>query len=92
MVNIGASEMRQKGITPDHYEKFEELLEKTGIDGLPRLNPIGIFDVTFFDRCVFANEDMKKLVDEIESILFPNQPKIEDKATKTNCSWGKTNL
>ena len=26
VVNIGASEMRAKGVRPDKYEKFEELL------------------------------------------------------------------
>ena len=52
VVNIGASEMREKGVRPDHYEKFEELLELAGIANLPRLNPMMILDVTFWDRCV----------------------------------------
>ena len=60
VVNIGASEMRRKGVLPDHYEKFEELLESAQIAHLPRLNPMGIFDVTFWDRCIFADEEMIK--------------------------------
>ncbi len=77
VVNIGASEMRQKGVLPDHYEKFEELLKSAGIEQLPRLDPMGIIDVTFFDRCVFADDEMIKLSTEIESVLFPDRPNID---------------
>lgn len=73
VVNIGASEMRQNGIVPEHYERFEELLNFARIAYLPRLDPMGIFDVTFWDRCVFADDEMIKLSDDIEAILFPNQ-------------------
>lgn len=71
VVNIGASEMRQKGVLPDHYEKFDELLKTAGIDHLPRLDPMAIFNVTFFDRCVFSDDDMINLSTEIELVLFP---------------------
>lgn len=76
VVNMGASEMRKKGVLPDHYEKFEELLKSAGIEHLPRLDPIEIWDVTFWDRCVWADE-MEKLSDEIESVLFPNPSKVD---------------
>jgi len=42
VVNIGASEMREQGVRPDQYEKFEELLERAGIAHLPRLHPLMI--------------------------------------------------
>jgi hypothetical protein len=77
VVNIGASEMRKRGVLPDHYEKFEELLKLAQIDNLPRLNPMIIFDVTFFDRCVFADDHMIKLSTDIEDILFPNKLEID---------------
>jgi hypothetical protein len=77
VVNIGASEMRQRGVLPDHYEKFEELLKSAGVEYLPRLDPMGVFDVTFFDKCVFADDEMKKLSTEIESVLFPDQSNVD---------------
>jgi hypothetical protein len=77
VVNIGASEMRQKGVAPDHYEKFEELLESARIAHLPRLNPMGIFDVTFWDRCVWADDEMIKLSNAIEAVLFPGVPNVD---------------
>jgi len=36
VVNIGASEMRKKGVRPDRFDTFEELLESAGIAHLPR--------------------------------------------------------
>ena len=70
VVNIGASEMREKGVRPDRYEKFEELLELAEIARLPRLNPLMIGDVTFWDRCVWADEETIKLAVAIEAALF----------------------
>jgi hypothetical protein len=77
VVNIGASEMRQKGVLPDHYEKFEQLLRTAGIEHLPRLDPIAISGVTFLNLCVYADGKTGKLSDEIESVLFPNQSKVD---------------
>jgi hypothetical protein len=77
VVNIGASEMRKKGVRPDHYEKFEELLELAGIANLPRLNPMMIWDVTFWDRCVWADDGMIKLAADIDNILFGKAQKVD---------------
>jgi hypothetical protein len=70
VVNIGASEMREKGVRPDQYGKFEELLESARVAHLPRLNPMMIWDVTFWDQCVWAEEETTKLADAIEAVLF----------------------
>jgi hypothetical protein len=77
VINIGASEMRAKGVRPDKYEKFEELLGNTGLAHLPRLNPMLIFDVTFWDRCVWADEGGIKLAADIEDALFGGAEKID---------------
>ena len=77
VVNIGASEMREKGVRPDRYERFEELLELAHIAHLPRLNPMMIWDVTFWDRCVLAGEDTIKLATEIETALFSEATAID---------------
>ena len=76
VVNIGASEMQEKGVRPDCYDRFEELLLKLGIAHLPRLNPMLIFDVTFWDRCVYSDEKMIQLAKDIERVLFGNSKSI----------------
>ena len=77
VVNIGASEMREKGVRPDQYEKFEELLDSAGISHLPRLNPMMILGVTFFGRCVLADEEMIELSTTIEDVLFAGAPNLD---------------
>lgn len=72
VVNIGASEMREKGVRPEHYEQFEKLLATARIKHLPRLNPMLILDVTFVGRSVLASNEMIRFAQEIESALFPN--------------------
>lgn len=71
VVNVGASEMQPFGVRPDNYGAFEELLTRIGIAHLRRLDPIGIWDVTFWDRCVFGGSDDEKLLQSIQAILFP---------------------
>lgn len=76
VVNIGASEMRKRGVRPDKYERFEQLLATVGIDHLPRINPMILLDVTFIDRCVWSSDETIQLAKDIESALFSNANKI----------------
>ena len=69
--------MREQGVRPDQYEKFEELLERAGIAHLPRLHPLMIWDVTFWDRAIWASDEMIKLSDAIRDVLFGNSPSID---------------
>ena len=89
VVNIGASEMLKKGVRPDHYDKFEELLASSGISHLPRLNPMMILDVTFWNRCVLADETMIKLATDIECALFGKAQKIDIAAVGLDSSLGR---
>ena len=77
VVNIGASEMRKQGVRPDHYEKFEELLDMAGISHLPRLDPFMVWDVTFWDRALWGSDETIKLSDAIKDVLFGNSPSID---------------
>lgn len=72
VVNIGASEMQKWGVNSNSYDKFEELLNEANIAKLPRLDPMGIWDVTFWDNCIYSDEIMTNLSDQIEVILFGN--------------------
>jgi hypothetical protein len=78
VVNVGASEMQRFGVRPDNYGAFEELLNRIGVGDLPRLNPVGIYGVTFWDHCLFAGERDQALLDSIRSILFPTTENTND--------------
>lgn len=70
VVNVGASEMQKYGVIPDNYAAFERLLEDIEVDQLPRLDPIGVCDVTFVDRCIWASAEDCQLLVTIQGILF----------------------
>jgi hypothetical protein len=90
VVNIGASEMREKGVRPDKYDLFEELLAAVGIDQLPRINPMLIFDVTFLDRCICGGDETIQLAKDIESVLFGNtEPIAIEKEAIDSPVWRK---
>lgn len=76
VVNIGASEMRERGVRPDNYQAFEELLATNGIAHLPRINPMLLFDITFWDKCAWASPETIQLAKDIEAILFANAKPI----------------
>jgi hypothetical protein len=70
VVNLGASEMRERGIRPNRYDLFEQLLVDAGMDHLERLDPMMMWDVTFWDRCVWGDDSMFALAKEIGEVLF----------------------
>ena len=77
VVEVGASEMRQRGNKPDRYDLFEQLLQHAGIDLLPRLAPMMIWDVTFWDHGLWSDEQMSAQAEAIEDILFGESPAID---------------
>jgi hypothetical protein len=76
VVEIGASEMRQRGIKPSRYDLFEQLLQRAGIDSLPRLAPMMIWDVTFWDHGLWCDDQMAERAKQIEEVLFAESPAI----------------
>jgi hypothetical protein len=77
VVEIGASEMRQRGIRPDRYDLFEELLCEAGLESAPRLAPMMIWDVTFWDHGLWCDDEMERLSKQIEAILFGESTPID---------------
>ena len=77
IVEIGASEMRQRGIKPDRYDLFEQLLDEAGVARAPRLSPMMYWDVTFWDHAVWADEKMIDQAKQIEDILFGQSKSID---------------
>ena len=56
VVEIGASEMRQRGIKPGRYDLFDQLLSQAGLAELPRLAPMAVWDVTFWDHALWCDD------------------------------------
>lgn len=77
VVEIGASEMRQRGIRPERYDLFEQLLDDAGIRSLPRLTPMMIWDVTFWDHWVWSDDLMLNRAADIEQVLFGDASRID---------------
>lgn len=77
VVEIGASEMRRRGVKPDRYDLFERLLEEAGIVSLPRLAPMMIWDVTFWDHALWFDEHMAAKAKRIEDVLFGGSPALD---------------
>jgi hypothetical protein len=77
LVEIGASEMRQRGIKPDRYDLFEQLLQDAGIASLPRLVPMAIWGVTFWNHGLWSDEEMVAQAKHLEEILFGESPPID---------------
>lgn len=78
VVNVGASEMQRFGVRPDNYAAFEELLAQIGIAHLPRLDPIAIWDVTFWDHCIFAGDEDARLLEAVQNALFSGGDEASD--------------
>ncbi len=62
--------MRERGVEPGCYDKFEQLLTEAGVSHLRRLDPMAMGDITFWDRGLWADDSMIKLSGEIEVALF----------------------
>lgn len=69
--------MRQRGIKPDRYDLFEQLLQQAGIESLSRLAPMKIWDVTFWDHDLWCDVQMSAKAKEIADILFGESPPID---------------
>jgi hypothetical protein len=72
VVNIGASELRIRGVRPDSYSLFELFLERIGLHGLQRLDPLGLINITFIDHCLVCSDAEVDLYLDINNTLFPS--------------------
>jgi hypothetical protein len=72
IANIGASELLPGRVRPTNYNEFETALSMLGLDHLPRLEPMALMDVSFFNRCIMVSDEMVTLSENIRDILFPS--------------------
>jgi len=77
VVEVGASELQQRGIQPDHYDQFEALLREANLESAERLAPIAIWDVFFSDHALWSSPELEAQADQIETILFGDSSQVE---------------
>lgn len=72
VVGIGASEMKPGGAYATNFAEFQQKLAAAGLGDVEILKPIGYFDITYWDWCVFPSETMLDLERRVHEVLFPN--------------------
>ena len=68
---IGASERQRDGAQSPTYTPFIGKLQAAGLASAEVLAPLACFDVTYWDNCILADDQMIALEEQIHAILFP---------------------
>jgi len=89
IVNIGASEFRKKGIKPDRYDLFEQFLKDVSLEKLHRINPVGVYGVTFMGFCVYSNKEVDAELKKVWDILFPNRLQLDNQTEGFDSNKGR---
>jgi hypothetical protein len=71
VVAISASERMPGGLYALNFAEFQRKIAAAGLENAEILPAIGYFDITFFDRCVAANDEMVNFERRLHEILFP---------------------
>lgn len=50
---------------------------EANLESAARLAPMMIWDVTFWDHCLWCNDEMQVLAGDIEQVLFAGSPRID---------------
>lgn len=74
LVAISASERQRDGEPLESFAHFQERVAALGLSHLELLLPMGYWDVTFWDACLWVEPEMLRLETAIQDILFPNIP------------------
>jgi hypothetical protein len=72
LVAISASENHPGGGTLTSFAQFQANIARLGLGHLEELKPLGCWDVTFWDWCLWANDAMTALERQIHATLFPH--------------------
>ena len=71
VVAISASERKPDGTYASNFNEFKERIASVGLINVEILKPIGYWDITFWDYCVWAGDRLSELERKIQEILFP---------------------
>lgn len=70
---IQASE-NQQGPSLEKFEDFEARLSRVGLGSIELLLPVGIWDLTFWDHCLWSSPEWESLITRIHEAMFPGVP------------------
>ena len=97
VVAISASERQIGGQQLESFTEFQQRLVILGLGALEILPPIFYYDITFWDWCIWADDDaMVALERQIHEVLFPASPFLWtdfcaagglDPATASDSTW-----
>ncbi len=71
VVAISASERKPNGTYASNFTEFQQKIATIGLGHAEILQPIGYWDIVFFDWCLWADDQMGELDRKIHDILFP---------------------
>jgi hypothetical protein len=71
VVGIGASELQPGRVYASNFSEFKEKIAAVGLGQAEILVPIGYWDITFWDNCIYPSEEASRLEREIHDVLFP---------------------
>ena len=74
VVATSASERQADGSISESFCDFEAKIAKVGLQDAEILLPPSIWDVTYWDHCIWATEQDWKQAGEIHRLLFPTCP------------------
>lgn len=66
----GSERLRDGGFSPT-FEIFKQKLSQVGLGDAEILAPIGYWDITYFDFCLWADDELVELEQRIHQVLFP---------------------
>lgn len=70
VTNVGASETCINSEIASNYLAFDVYLQRINLAHLPRLDPMFIWDFSYWDHSIFVDEQSAKLSENISNILF----------------------
>nr|MBA3968078.1 hypothetical protein [Nitrospirales bacterium] len=76
LVAISASERQKLGDQLETFSEFQERMASLGLGHLPLLFPMMYWDVTYWDECLWADEQMELLERKLHGVLFPGIPHL----------------
>lgn len=71
---IAASENQLGHVLYTNFTHFKEFLAEIGCEKCELLNPMGYYDISYWDHAVFVSEKMRSLEHKIHNILFHEIP------------------
>ena len=71
ILGISASENQKAFYHDQDFIGFQNRVSELGLGKLAILKPIAIWDVTFWDWCIFSTEEDAKLLNDLRLAIFP---------------------